>query len=180
MPPENQEWFISPLELETHQPENDELKQVQQEVAAEESPFGTDNMLPYLFPTSLFAEEEEAVKRRTAGNWGGYNNATYRQESLRQWQESIADINQEPTTAPMATTSKEATVVQQTNALNSLGRYVIPKISKLGVQSNKANELAAKVSPPARAILPKPPGTDHQNPCSLWNTRGLRPQKKKK
>ena len=109
--------------------------------ATVENHFDTDNMLPYLSPTSLFVKEEEAVELRAASNWGGYNKTIDRQELLRQWQEGSANPSQEPTTAPMATnqmTSKDATVVQPTNAPNSLGRFVIPKISKLGLQSNKA------------------------------------------
>ena len=139
----------------------------------------TDRILPYLSPTSLFAEEEEAVKRRTSSNWVEYNNTSSRRESLRQWQEGDVDMNPESMNQ-VAITSRESMVVQQPEAITGGVKYVIPKLSKKGIQSNEVNELAAKVSPPARPILPKPPGIGLQNQRPPWNTSGLRPQKKKK
>ena len=109
-------------------------------------------MLPYLSPTSLFSKEKEAVKTRAASNWGGYVSITNCQESIKQLQEGNDHLNPEPTTTQMATnqvTSADETVVQQTNANTSLGRFVIPKVSKRGLNLNKANEVAARVSPPS-------------------------------
>ena len=180
-PPENQEWFISSTESDTSQIEVDDILTAQASATIVEDHFDRDNMLPYLSPTSLFSKEEEAVKTRAASSWGGYVDTIDRQESFKQWQGGNDHLNQEPTITPMATnqvTSADATVVQQTNANTSLGRFVIPKVSKRCLNSNKANELAAKVSPPARTILPKPVGTV-QNPQSV-GTSGVKPQKKKK
>ena len=152
---------------------------IPQEVNTVDDPFDTANMLPYLSPSSLFAEEENAVKRRMASNWGSYNDTTTHHDSLKQWQENDIDISQEPTT-PVATTSRETLILPKPNVTNSLAGYVIPKLPKAGILSNKVNELEARVSPPARPILPKPPGMTNQNPRSLWNTSGLRPTQRYK
>ena len=143
-------------------------------------------MLPYLSPSSLFAEEEKAVQRRMASNWGGYHDTMTNHDSLKQWQIGDIDIVQEPTTA-VATTSREASTVSPYNLtippqsnVNSLTPYVIPKLPKVGISSNKVNELVAKVSPPARPILPKPLCMIEQSPRSLCNTSGLRPTQRPK
>ena len=156
-------------------------------VATIETQFDTDNTLPYLSPTSLFADEEEGVKERAASNWGGYDNgSSTRQESLQRWQEKESEGNSnQKFIAPVAPTSRESIVeLSPTSATanqvpTTSGTYVIPKLSNRGILSNKVNELAVKVSPPAQAILPKPSGTV-QNSRSLFYTSGLRPQKKTK
>ena len=144
-------------------------------------------MLPYLCPTSLFAEEEEKVQGRAASNWGGYDNgSTTRQELLQRWQEQESESNSNQNyKAPVAPTHRKTTTeVPSTYATihqepTTSGAYVIPKLSKRTVLSSKVNELASKVSPPARAILPKHPGPS-KNPRSFCNTSGSKPQKKKK
>ena len=186
-PPKNQEWFISSTKPDTPQLETDNVLISRLSATTVENHFDTDDMLPYLSPTSLFAKEEEAVKRRTASNWGGYDNgSSTRQDSLQRWQEQGSEgrtshrsttpnttISREliVTTSPTSTTANQAPTIS--------GTYIIPKLSKQGIQFNKANELAAKVSPQAKTILPKPPSTV-PGPRSLWNTSGLRSQKKKK
>ena len=138
-------------------------------------------MLPYLSPKSRFGKEEEAVKTQAVNNWVGYVSTINRQESIKQWQESNDHLNQATTTAQMAmnqATSADETEVQQANANTSLGRFVIPKVSKRRLNSNKANEVVAKVSAPVRTILPKPAGAV-QNPQPAW-TSGVKPQAKKK
>ena len=77
----------------------------------------------------------------------------------------------------LPTTSREVMDPSSTSNKN-VSRYVIPK---KGIQANKLNELARKVSPPARPILPKSPVVIRTSPPR--NTSGNRPnpgQKKKK
>ena len=69
-PPEGQEWLVPADNQPTH---NDEHEEEQQEVATVDDPFDTVNMHPYLSPSSLFAEEETAMKRRMASNCGSYD-----------------------------------------------------------------------------------------------------------
>ena len=83
-PPEDQEWFIPSTEPDVPQLETNNVPTPRLAGATIESQFDTDNMLPCLSPTSLFADEEERVKRRAASNWGGYNiSSSTRQESLQ-------------------------------------------------------------------------------------------------
>ena len=182
-PPEGQEWFVPADNQPIH---DDERKVARLEAATVDDPFDIGDMLPYLSPSSLFAEEEKAVQRRMASNWGGYNDTTTNHDSLKQWQVGDIDIIQEPKTS-VATTSQEAFTLPQLNSTNppqsnvtSVTPYVIPKLSKAGILSNKVNELVAKVSPPARPILPKPPGMIEPNSRSLCNTSGLRPTQRYK
>ena len=193
-PPENQELFISSTEPDMPHLEDNLMTQHRRDEAEVRNPFEVEHMLPYLSPTSLFVEEEEAVKRRTASNWGGSDNgdngSPTRQESLQRWQEQESECKtSQKLTTPIATTSKEPIAVPSptsttaNNATNIRGKYAIAEIPRLGIQSNEANELAAKVSIPARPILPKPPGESNQTQRPRWNTSGLRPtqqQKKKK
>ena len=52
------------------------------------------DMLPYLSPTSLFREEEERIRARTASNWGEYTDGSLsRQELLQRWQEPVSEDN---------------------------------------------------------------------------------------
>ena len=77
----------------------------------------------------------------------------------------------------LSNTSKDIAIPSSTST-SSTGRYVMPK---KGIQANRLNELARKVSPPARHILPKPPVVIKTSPPR--NTSGSRPnpgQKKKK
>ena len=77
----------------------------------------------------------------------------------------------------LPTTSKDVENPSST-FISSTDRYVIPK---KGIQANRLNELARKVSPPARPILPKPPVMIKTS--RPRNTSGSRPnpgQKKKK
>ena len=60
----------------------------------------------------------------------------------------------------LPTTSKDVENPPSTSN-RSTSHYVIPK---KGIQANRLNELALKVSPPARPILPKPPVTIRTSP----------------
>ena len=69
-------------------------------------------------------------------------------------------------------------VVPFSSSSSSANRYVIPK---KGIQSNKLNELATKVPPPARPILPKPPIIIRTSPPrNISGYRSTQGQKKKK
>ena len=73
---------------DTTETKSDTVANQQQSVLSVDDPFDMDKMLPYLSPTSLFAEEEEAVRRRADSNWGRHDIASNRRESLQRWQES--------------------------------------------------------------------------------------------
>ena len=190
-PPENQEWFLPSTDPDTTETKSDTVVNQQRSVLIVDDPFDTNKMLPYLSPTSLFAEEEEAVRRRAESNWGRLETASNRRESLQRWQEtkdehgmdydheiSSKDAPQQPVVARSEMSSPITPI--NTSEPTTSGRYVIPKKSKQGIQSNKVNELAAKVSPPARSILPKPPGSQIPSQRPPWKHSGLRPQQKKK
>ena len=167
-PPENQEWFLSPTEPDTTEMKSDTVVNQQPVAIIVDDPFDTNKMLPYLSPTSLFAEEEEAVTRRTESSWGRYDTAANRRESLQRWQEQEGESEIDHTPKVSSTEVLQQPIVAEVSspintmaasASNSSGKYVIPRLSKQGFQSNRVNELATKVSPPARSILPKPPGS---------------------
>ena len=181
-PPEGQEWFVPVDNQPIH---NDKQKVARLEATTVDDPFDTEDMLPYLSPSSLFTEEQTGVQRRMS-SWGSYNDTTTNRNSLNQWQIGDTDMVQEPET-PIATTSNEVCILPQPNLIDppqskmtSLAGYVIPKLPKAGILSNKVNKLAAKVSPQARPIVPKPPGLIEQSPRSLCNTSGLRPTQRHK
>ena len=83
-----------------------------------------------------------------------------------------------PIEAPAQPSTSRDIVKTPVVSTSSTSRYVIPK---KGIQANRLNELALKVSPPARPILPKPPSVNRTSPPR--NISGSRPtpgQKKKK
>ena len=86
-PPEDREWFIPFNETDAHQLEIHDVSTPQSAVVIIDRQIESNEMLPYLSPTSLFAEEEERVQRRAASNWGGYDKVfSTRQELLQRWQ----------------------------------------------------------------------------------------------
>ena len=185
-PPPGQEWFIPVDDKFEHN--NDQQASSQAMATIENTCFDNGDMLPYLSPTSLSTKEEEAVQESMASNWGCYHETTTNPESLKQWQAGNLDMGPESIT-PVTTTPREALTLSPINSINpgrsnvsSMKPYVIPKLPK-GISSTKVNELVAKVSPPARPILPKPSSMGEQSSRSLYNTSGLRstqrPKKKK-
>ena len=83
-----------------------------------------------------------------------------------------------PATLVQPSTSRDV-AVQPSSSSSSTSRYVIPK---KGIQSNKLNELAIKVSPPARPrpILPKQPSINRTSPPrNISGKRSTQGQKKK-
>ena len=74
-PPENQEWFLPPTDTDTTETKSEKVVNQQRSSLIIDDPFDTDKMLPFLSPTSLFAKEEEAVKRRAESNWGKFGTA---------------------------------------------------------------------------------------------------------
>ena len=182
-PPDNQDWFIPLNESDVPQSETHDVSTPRSTAATIDSQFNPNDMLPYLSPTSLFADEEERVRTRAVSNWGEYDNgSSTRQELLQRWQEQESESNSNQNSmAGVAPTQKATTEVPSTGdqGLTTSGTYKIPKLPGRGILPNKVNEQAPKVSSPARAILPKPPGTV-QNPRSLCNTSGSKLQKKKK
>ena len=100
-----------------------------------------------------------------------YVNNNIPSDVVDQWQRSNTNIAKEPS-IPM-----KINFVQPSLSKGDSARYFIPKISQ-GIQSNKLNELAAKVSPPERSIFPKPPNLPRQSPPR--NISGSRTTQKKK
>ena len=151
---------------------------------AVEYQFDEENMLPYLSPTSLFRDEEERVRARTASNWGGYNDGSLsRREQLQRWQEPVSEDNSnQDSRAIMTSTNIETTTVVPSTSdqgLTSSGTYKIPKLPGRSISSTKTNEQVPKASTSVRAILPKPSGTI-SNPRPFCHPSGSKTQKKKK
>ena len=100
-------------------------------------------------------------------------------DSLKQWQIGDIDMTQESTTL-VATTSKEAFTVPPYNStnpvqsnVNSITPYVIPKLPKVGISSNKVNELVALAFHTLEVTLLGNYLRDHlrqiiQHQCSLY------------
>ena len=186
-PPEDQEWFIPLDETNAHQSESHDVSTPQPAIALVDKHIESSEMLPYLSPTSLFADEGEMVQKRAAINWGEYDKgSSTRQEVLQRWQEQESESSSNPNyitpvvpTHSKATTEGPSAYATSNQEPTTRGKDVIPKLSKRTVLSSKVNVLTPKVSSPARAILPKPPGPD-QNPHLFSNTGVSKPQKKKK
>ena len=184
-PPENQEWFLPSADTDTTETKSDTVVNQQRSSLIIDDPFDTDKMLPYLSPTSLFAEEEEAVKRRAEGNWGKLGTASTRRESLQRWQETKDDHEISSENVPQQSMVEQSVMSSPITPIavsepSTSKRYVIPKKPNQSILSNKVNELVAKVSPPARSILPKPPGSQTPSKRPSYNHSGLRPQRRKK
>ena len=179
-PPQNQEWFV-PCNLDSPQMELGErdhaIRSPTRSGVVEEA-FDLAAMLPYVPPTSLFADGEEAIRRQMGDRWGNYNDGSQR-ESLKQWQENDVSMSQE--NIPIVATTSSASIIMQQEASGSTP-YKIPELPRFSLLSNRVNNLAANISPPARAKLPKPPGSEQPQPRSLFKMSGLRPtqQRKKK
>ena len=114
-PPPGQEWFI-PVDNQSGHNDNHHVASLAT-ATIEDTCFDTEYMLPYLSPSSLFAEEEEAVQRRMASNWGGYHETSTSHESLKQWQAGDINVGPESTTL-VATTSREALTAPPYNSIN--------------------------------------------------------------
>ena len=96
-PPEDQEWFIPLDETNDHQSESHDGFISQPATALVAKHVESSEMLPYLSPTSLFAEEEERVQSRAVSNWGEYDKrSSTRQEVLQRWQEQESESNSNP------------------------------------------------------------------------------------
>ena len=79
---------------------------------------------------------------------------------------------------PVLPSTSKNVAAQSASVSVSANRYMIPK---KGIQSNKLNELAVKVSPPARPILPKQPSINKTSPPrNISGNRSTQGQKKKK
>ena len=182
-PPEGQEWFMSIIEPDTPQMEVNDSRISPVPATAVEYQFDEENMLPYLSPTSLFRDEEERVRARTASNWGGYSDDSLsRQELLHRWQEPVSEKNSNQNSIAIIASAniETATAVPSTGVqgLTSGGTYKIPKLPGRGISSTKTDEQVSKESTSVRAILPKPPGTI-SNPRPFCHPSGSKTQKKK-
>ena len=180
-PPEGKEWFMPLTEPDITQMEINDSRMSHVPATNVEYRVDEHTMLPYLSPTSLFREEEERVRARTASNWGGYSDGSLsRQELLQRWQEPVSENNSDQNSrAVIASDNLETmTAVPSTGDQGpiSSGTYKILKLSGRGISSTKTNEQVPKS---VRAILPKPPGTT-SNPRPFCHPSGSKTQKKKK
>ena len=206
-PPEGEEWFVSPSEAGKYATTNESAIEPRGSCDIKD-PFNLKNMRPYLSPKTL-SPEEVKEREQEYSSWREYLSVST--NSLDQWQESNANLQYEAagTIQPFDETPKtrrsvcssmpgqgpnqDATIitvqpvqpstyrdaaVKPSSSTSSATLYVIPK---KGVQSNKLNELAIKVFPPARPILPKPPGMTRESPPrNISGNRSIQGQRKKK
>ena len=78
---------------------------------------------------------------------------------------------------PPGTASISTTEVLPSTSAGNTGRYVIPKVPRSSLKSNILNDLVAKISPPARPILPRPSSLPGKSPPR--KVSGTRPTKRR-
>ena len=165
-PPEGEEWFKQP-QNEDVEPGTKNIKIKPKPTEFIEKPFETKNMRPYQSPPH--SVEQIQPVRQEHQKWGSYKGKTASSYEEHHQQHKDEGDTTSTTTAtnlipPLSNdvTPKRATPIAAPEVLPSTSRsnpsrYVIPKVSRPSLQSNKLNELVENVSPPARPILPRPP-----------------------
>ena len=103
-----------------------------------------------------------------------------RKEKSSSGRKATTDViaNQPAPIVPTQSITSREVAGTPASSTSSTCHYVIPK---KGIQTNRLNELALKVSPPARPILPKPPRLGRTSlPRNISGNRSTQGQKKKK
>ena len=150
-------------------------------------------MRPYQSPPHRI--EQDQPTRQDPKSWGSYRQASSISGGLEEWQREnkkpqaptktkYPDIpipgktSSESVPVSVMNTSSEPEQTQPSTSRGTAERYVILKVPRSSLKSNKLNELVAKVSPPARPILPRPPSHPRKSPSK--NISGKRPTKRRR
>ena len=192
--PEGEEWCkqIQSGDVETNA-KSVNTKSKSKEASAKEDPFYTSQMRSYLSPPRTSRQIQPA--RQENQKWGSYMGKTassYKEDYKQHKDEGASgDTRKQNTTSvsnliphlrddvtPMITTPIVTTEVLPSTSKGNPSKYVIPKIARQSIQSNKLNDLVAKVSPTARPILPRPPTLPRKSPPR--NTSGTRSTRRRR
>ena len=189
-PPNGEEW-IKRLISEESGPKSSELQQVTMSdpiVTAKQVDLQT--MRPYLSPPRSI--EQTQPSHRGEYKWGSYKGNTafsYVQEhQQRNKKKDLTTTTDTKITTSLDSHSSSGNNVKPEGAILArtpevkpstsravASTYVIPKATRKSLQSSKLNELVARVSPPARPILPRPPSAPRKSPSrSVKGTKWTR------
>ena len=190
-PSAGEEWFKQPRSKEI-EPKSNELhpETLPEDSSVTSKPLDPGAMRPYLSPPR--PTEQTQPSHKGQHKWGSYKGKTassYTKEHQQQNKKKDSHTTTDSQTAtllntpssssnditPKRATSTEIPEVQPSTSRAVSSSYVIPKVPRKSLQSSKLNELVAKVSPPARPILPRPPSVPRKSPSkSISGTRSTK------
>ena len=189
-PPEGEEWIKRPRSEENEEREQEHPAKPPESTRAPSGHVEPRTMRPYLSPPR--PTDQHQPPRPDTEKWGNYKGnvaSSYNRNPQQRSKNNDSNIAADPQPLIQLSTSSqynndpnaaEATSIEVPNIQPSTSgsassTYVIPKVPRKSLQSSKLNELVAKVSPPARPILPRPPSVPRKSPSrSIKGTKSTR------
>ena len=189
-PPEGEEWIKKPRSEENEEKGQEHPSNPPENTRAPSNHVEPRMMRPYLSPPR--PTEQHQPPNPGTEKWGSYRGNTASSYKEHQQQSKESETKTDPRlilqgNAPSQTNndakakgvdSVETPDVQPSTSRAVASKYVIPKVPRRSLQSSKLNELVAKVSPPARPILPRPPSLPRKSPSK--NVKGTKSTRRRR